>query len=341
MDYVKRGPASFESEIKLDPNTGAPMGLAGKITFREPSAASAKAGAVSVGALFDAAEATLAELPLTIWVLIDRLDVAFAESAQLEANALRALFKTYLDLLGLEHIRLKIFLRTDIWQRITRGQGFREASHITRKAIIQWDRASLMNLVIRRAVQSTELLEFCGLDAETAQLNQRTLIDRLFPDQVEIGPNKPKSFDWILSRTSDGTGQNAPRELIHFLNAARAEELRRLDLGSPEGDVESVFSRAAIKNALPEVSKVRLDQTLLAEYPDLRDYVLGLEQEKTLQRPETLCRIWHKTEVEATAIAESLAEVGFFEKRGSKDHPEYWVPFLYRPALRMIQGSAE
>jgi hypothetical protein len=39
--------------------------------------------------------------------------------------------------------------------------------------------------------------------------------------------------------------------------------------------------------------------------------------------------------------AQQLIEVGFFEARGSKDKPTFWVPFLYRDALSMSQGSAE
>src|SRR5437868_6233296 len=66
-----------------------------------------------------------------LWVLLDRLDVAFAETHALERNALRALFRVYLDLGANEAIKLKIFLRSDIWKRITK-EGFREASHITR-----------------------------------------------------------------------------------------------------------------------------------------------------------------------------------------------------------------
>jgi hypothetical protein len=43
----------------------------------------------------------------------------------------------------------------------------------------------------------------------------------------------------------------------------------------------------------------------------------------------------------AQEIANRLAEIGFFEKRGEQAHPTYWVPFLYRPALQLVQGSAE
>ncbi len=36
-----------------------------------------------------------------------------------------------------------------------------------------------------------------------------------------------------------------------------------------------------------------------------------------------------------------LVEVGFFERRGSRDIPDYWIPFLYREALELTQGAAE
>ncbi len=74
---------------------------------------------------------------------LDRLDVAFADEGELEANALRALFLVYLDLLAYDRITLKIFLRSDIWRRIMQS-GFREASHITRNLTIQWNRQALL-----------------------------------------------------------------------------------------------------------------------------------------------------------------------------------------------------
>ena len=78
-----------------------------------------------------------------------RIDVAFAESAELEHNALRALFGVYADLRQYDRLTPKIFLRSDIWERIT-AEGFREASHITRAITISWDNNALMNLMVSR-----------------------------------------------------------------------------------------------------------------------------------------------------------------------------------------------
>jgi hypothetical protein len=58
---------------------------------------------------------------------------------------------------------------------------------------------------------------------------------------------------------------------------------------------------------------------------------------KTNHTPASLTAIWAVTQAEAKSVAEQLVEVGFFEARGS----EYWVPFLYRNALELVQDTDE
>lgn len=340
LRYIR--PPEVKVEAKFDELTAMPK-LEGSIVFHEPEQEERKRGIVSVDELFNAADKALASVDAKMWILLDRLDVAFAESADFEANALRALFKVYLDLLGHEQIRLKIFLRSDIWARIMKDRGFREASHITKHTTIKWDKASLLNLVIRRAIQSPEVLQYVGMSAEEAlsSSRQEEFINKLFPDQVDSGANRSKTTDWILNRITDGSRLPAPRELIHFLNTMRAEEMRSIELGAAEGDQDTLFGRQAIKDALPEVSKVRLEQTLYAEHPDLRPKISALEGEKSTQSVQSLAKIWHVTDEEAATLAEQLTEVGFFEKTGEKDSPTYRVPFLYRPALDLVQGAAD
>ncbi len=86
---------------------------------------------------------------------------------------------------------------------------------------------------------------------------------------------------------------------------------------------------------------MRLEQTLFAENPNLKPYVELLEEQKTQHTPATLAQIWNVSEAEARETAEALYEAGFFERRGDRDAPAYWVPFLYRDALNMVQGSAD
>lgn len=131
MDYIKRTPEAFQLDLNLDPTTSMVSGVSGKIIFTVPTPAELSSGFIGVDDLFEQADIALSKLPISIWILLDRLDVAFADSEDLEANALRALFRVERSLSRREFIRLKIFLRTDIWRRITKDQGFREASHIT------------------------------------------------------------------------------------------------------------------------------------------------------------------------------------------------------------------
>jgi hypothetical protein len=85
----------------------------------------------------------------------------------------------------------------------------------------------------------------------------------------------------------------------------------------------------------------RLHQNLYAEYPDQRKFLEALDGAKTEQTPESLATIWGIAEKEAGVKADELAEIGFFEQRGSREKPTYWVPFLYRDALNMVQGRAD
>lgn len=346
FDYVKRllRPEAVEGEVTLDATTQLPTGFKGKIIFGEPNDKARDKGIESIDSLLNLANQALKEYAkYNVWLLLDRLDVAFAESVELEKNALRALFRVYLDLLDFEHIRIKIFLRSDIWHRITK-EGFREASHITRHVTVTWDRNSLLNLIVRRALHNEAIRNFFRInpkDVLGSTKSQEDFFFRMCPNQVDVGPNKPTTLDWMLSRTRDGTQLNAPRELIHFLSSLRTQQIRRFELGEPAPDGESLFARPAFKQALPEVSTVRLNQTLYSEYPDLRDSVEALRGERTSQQPNTLAGIWKIDEAASRLLAERLIDAGFFEARGSRENPEYWVPFLYRDALNLIQGAAD
>jgi hypothetical protein len=344
-EYVRRflKPTGVEGTVNVDPISQQITGFSGKISLGEPTAAAIRLGAVTVDDLLGRSNKALEENGYALWLLLDRLDVAFAESDELEQNALRALFKVYLDLLGYGCLRLKIFLRTDIWTRITTS-GFREASHVTRHLTLEWNKASLLNMVVRRACQNDAIVARYSLDRAVvigSTAAQEGFFYQMCPDQVDVGPNKPKTFDWTLSRTRDGTQRNAPRELIHLFNSLRDEQVRKLELGDAEPENDTLFVRAAFKDALPTVSKVRLEQTLYAEYPALKPYIEKLKGQKASQSRSTLMEVWGVGDQEAARVVEMLTEVGFFEQRGSRADPTLWIPFLYRDALELTQGSAE
>lgn len=343
-DWIKRAfgrVSAAEGALALDPGVGSPIGLTLKISLHEPSSDQRLQGFTSLDDMLRLASDALESNDMVVWILFDRLDVAFAESRVLEANGIRALFKTYLDMRDLEQIGLKIFLRSDIWDEVTKN-GFREASHITRQLRIEWGAGSVLNLVVRRALSLPQVCEFCGVSSADVLLDaeaQRHFFDSLVPDQIDVGRN-PHTFEWILSRVQDGTKKFAPREVIHLLNEARDAQVKMFERGEIEPPGHELLSRAAFRDSLYPVSTVRLEQTLYAEYPTEKLWIQAMEGEKSEHTFGSLSRIWGVPASETAQRAQRLVDIGFLEPRGGRQSPTYWIPFLYRPGLNLRQGAA-
>jgi len=336
------GIVSLQAEVSLDPGSGMPSGVIGRISLAEPSGELRSAGINSIDGMFAKINQALTEAGFTIWVLLDRLDVAFADSHELEANAIRALVRAYSDFQSFDRISLKIFLREDIWTRVTET-GFREASHIVRFEIMGWTSPMLLNLIMRRVLSNEEFNQEYGINRDEVlgdATKQNELFARIFPAQVEQGPRKAATFDWMVGRCADATGNTAPRELIHLLNCLKDEEIRRLERGENAAPNEQIFDRSVFKQALPKVSENRINTYLYAEYPEERPFLEKLKGEKTEQNPESLGSIWNVSRNEAIAKAQQLVKLGFFQVRGTRVEPTFWVPFLYRDGLNMVQGKA-
>lgn len=250
---------------------------------------------------------------------------------------------SYRDFSSHDHIKLKIFLRTDIWTRIVET-GFREASHITRDITLTWSKNALLNLIVKRILKNTTLVESEQIDREAVLRSfpaQNELFYKLFPEQVDQGAKKPSTLDWIISRCADATDKTAPREVIHLLNSIREQEIARLERGETPAPEPQLFDRSAFKLALPAVSEGKLISNLFAEYPELKPILQKLKGEKTEQTLDTLAKLFNQSPEEAARSAERLVSIGFFQRRGSRENLTFWVPFLYRDALEMIQGMAD
>jgi hypothetical protein len=320
-----------------------PSGIIGRIVLKEPTIALRDAGLVTIDRLLSLLDSGVKHNGWTVWILFDRLDIAFADNHSLEANALRALIRTYLDFKAYDNIALKIFLREDIWTRIVEG-GFREYSHIVRYIVLSWNEDSLLNLLMRRLLSNDALVNEFNISAPEVLADykrQERLFYQFFPEQVEQGPQKAKTFKWLITRCADGTQKTAPRELIHLANSIRDCEIKRLEVGGTAADALQLFDRSVFKLALPIVSQTRLTSYLYAEYPNARQFIASLEGQKTEQTPESLSALWTLSRPDALVKARELTALGLFEEHGPRDQPTFWVPFLYREALSLVQGRAE
>jgi hypothetical protein len=191
----------IEAGLELDPNTGMPSGIIGRISLGEPTGELRKRGISSVDGMFEKVNNGLKESGYSMWVLLDRLDVAFAESHELEANAIRALIRVYSDIRAMDQISIKIFLREDIWKRIT-AKGLREASHITRFEIMRWTPPMLLNLILRRILSNRVILDRFNIDRDDVLKNsqrQDDLFARFFPRRLIRGLRRPRhSIGWSV-----------------------------------------------------------------------------------------------------------------------------------------------
>jgi hypothetical protein len=332
--------ASLQAQLELDPVTGAP-GVSGRITFREPSLEERQRhGLLSVDEALEVADEALREAGLSIWLVLDRLDVTFAESERLESNALRALFRVYLGFRRLDRISLKIFLRSDIWERITE-HGFREASHITRELTIAWNPESLMHLIIRRLLGNSVVRARFGIDEASIvqEQYQRHVFYAIFPKRFGRRAQTEDTFEWILSLVSDGSGAVEPRELIHLFNATRDAQIRRLETGHPPPEGDLLFDLVAFGEALSEVSQARLRQSVYAEHPQCKPWIERLVGERIEHTMRSLATLWSVNEREAGRRVERLVTVGVLEPCGARTAPLYRLPVIYRPALGLLSGT--
>jgi len=88
VDYARKAlrPQALEGSVDIDPVTQLPKGFKGKIIFSEPGRQASDPELKSVDRLLDLANTALSDAKFNAWVLLDRLDVAFAEDTELENN---------------------------------------------------------------------------------------------------------------------------------------------------------------------------------------------------------------------------------------------------------------
>jgi hypothetical protein len=269
------------------------------------------------------------------WLLIDRLDAAFLDP-EVERVALRALLMAYKDFMGHRRLRPKLFFRTDLLDLVVRGAGFRELTHVTDRTspAIAWDPDKLLHMIMERFAFNDGILRELNLtkdafaDPELRQLAFLTL----FPWQVDVGPRKPDTWNWMCSRIRDGNNTRTPRDLHGLVKHAVAAQRELLALGGDDSN-EPLITAPALKKGLQELSDEKVRTTLLAENEDLAGAINAFRKQKAEQNSESLAKLLGKV---WEPLVERLVRIGFLEKTG-----ETWkVPMLYRDGLEITQGAA-
>ena len=175
--------------------TGLPV-ITPRIEFDNMTSTDAAPKTVNIEFALRLLNTCLDDAKISVWVAVDRLDEAFQGFPQVEVPALRALLRTYLDMLDFPRIKLKLFLRRDLFRRIISG-GFVNLTHVNaRKFEIIWDEEDLLNLLCRRIRENKEFCSALGI----TEVANKAVFDNIFPAQVDVGKRKPQTWTWIMRR---------------------------------------------------------------------------------------------------------------------------------------------
>jgi len=289
---------------------------------------------ISQGEVFALLDSALSEQNKSVWVVIDRLDEAFVGLPDIETPALRALLRTYLDLMSLDRLRLKLFVRKDLFRNIIKD-GFVNLTHINaRKFEIIWDDEDLLALFAQRVRASREFTQMFGI----INASDQELFQLVFPEKLEARKNAPNTWRWILSQICDGNGVKSPRNLIDLMSIAQQEQARREQRSPRKYASETpVIEIDSVKKALSRLSQRRIEDTLLAEYgTDVQRAILAFKNGNSDHNINSLCRLFGFDESHAHVTAEVLNEIGFLEQEGDI----YRVPDLYCSGLNITHGKA-
>jgi MinD-like ATPase involved in chromosome partitioning or flagellar assembly len=279
------------------------------------------------------------------WFLYDDLDEDFLEKGRVREVALTGLFRLVQasDARRLLSIRFKIFLREDIWNRLT----FDNKSHFNgRDIILQWTRVDFLRLALRQAQQSKEfkdLLDHITPIASIDQADEESLeqaLQLLWGSRREQNLKSKYVSRWVYDRLTDSTSTTFPRSLNILLTAAKEYELKNYRL--PPAFADRLLMPKSLNEGLLKASAQRCNE-IREEYPQLRSFFDSLVNVEMLLSEEVLQELWQKTASEILptfkVFADFLLSIGLigFAKSREKER-SYRFAEIYTYGFNMSRG---
>ena len=274
----------------------------------------------------------LDEADVTVWIALDRLDEAFSGYAATEIPALRALLRTYLDLAEFKRMKLKLFLRRDLFSRITAG-GFVNLTHVNaRKLEIVWNEDDLKNLLCRRVLENARFCEALAL----SESSDDEIFACLFPEKVDSGTRKPATWTWMMRRIRDGNDVKPPRNLIDLVQLSQNSQSKRENIRTRRLVERPLLESDALRDGLKQLSKRRVDDTLFAEAGLAVDAIERFRGGKAEHNIQSIASLFDCSVEEARNKVAPLITIGFLEEIKEV----YKVPTLFRDGMKITQGKA-
>ena len=256
----------------------------------------------------------------------------------MERTALRALLRTTRNFPTYQ-IRIKVFLRDDIFDNIIGPGGFTALSHIEARcaATLRWGRQEIQLLIVKRFSFNARIRSSFQIDKARIEQNDMEhateIFGRLFPAQAASGKNQSPTLDWIFHHCEDGRGVVTPRDVLDLLEAALKAQVNHLQRG--QSLTEFLVGPQALKEGWVELSVRKCRNYLHAEFPDFWHDIKKFENAKAEHNAKSLATLlgpdWQSK-------ADDLVSLGFLQHRPGPR--TYTIPLLFRPGMGVKQGKA-
>ncbi len=236
-------------------------------------------------------------------------------------------------------IRVKVFLRDDIFEQVVAGkEGFTALTHVTARTAntLRWSEDQILTLLVRRIYTSDPLRHHFGVDAELARVSteyQKQCFYFIFPDAVYGGSRQSDTLRWIYNHTQDGRGVATPRDAIDLVTRA-CQWQRDEFLADTSGTTERLLTSAAIRYGMDELSRRKRTTLLEAEFPHLWPKMKKLVGGGTEYSERAAARLFGKKYQDTV---EDLESIGVLYKATRAGRRTFKVPFLYRKGLELTQ----
>jgi MinD-like ATPase involved in chromosome partitioning or flagellar assembly len=276
-------------------------------------------------------------------LLFDGLDTAFGNTPvqrRRRSDAIAGLLAKQADLAPkFRRIRLKIFVRQDIWNSLR----FENKSHfygLSRR--LQWeDQREYFKVALKRAVHAPAfraILRTAGkslVETDVASWTSEqvdTAWSSLVGERMR-GERTAFTSNWVWNRLADGNGDHSPRSLLQLFAAALDWER--------EEEVRSTYDRSVLRPrslalSLEQVSEPALSALLDEEFQELRAVADALKDYgRTPISEDALRDALDETPGDLIALAK---EAGLITPNETDDAARsFRVPDLYRWALSVTR----
>jgi cellulose biosynthesis protein BcsQ len=272
-----------------------------------------------------------------MWCLYDDLDEDFPEKDEVRQRALIGLFQLVqaCDARRITSIRFKIFLREDIWNRLS----FDNKSHFNgRDLLLQWNRVDFLRLALRQATQSKEFKNLVDRFSPVESIDQASeeAVDRalelLWGSRRRTGTKAKYVTRWVYERLTDSSNTTFPRSLSILLKGAKEQELTYKGQSSKQTPTDRLLRGTSLEVGLKQASEERC-HAVREEYPDLRKFFDSLKGMQALLSKEELQSVWQESAQDVSSeldeFSNLLSEIGIAEWREKEQRYKFADIYVY------------